>query len=370
MCGHVGIAGKLEFKDEDTMKRLLLLDYFRGKDSTGLAAIRSTGETYMAKCASHPLDLFELAKFKTALNASPSMAFIGHNRAATRGGISAFNAHPYQFDGIIGAHNGTLDSDSTKALEEAVGEKFPVDSMAIFAGIARLGIADTIGLMHEGKDTHSGAWSLVWYDEKDRSLNFLRNQWRPMYLCYNSKFDRLFWGSEWQMIDAALSMSTIEYEMYRDEKSGYQYFATQENIHYKFDLEELKLGGTKIPKPVIKELKGKEPVAAASRPFGIVSGGTQTTSTTTSHGNRGEATVTHLHLIGGIEDPYAGVLTKEEFEDIAKYGCSWCSRDINWGDTGITMYERDDILLCADCSGNSAAASPTRIHMADLDKVL
>src|SRR3546814_15939897 len=43
MCGHVGIAGKMELKDEALMRRLLVFDYFRGPDSTGFAALRKDG---------------------------------------------------------------------------------------------------------------------------------------------------------------------------------------------------------------------------------------------------------------------------------------------------------------------------------------
>jgi hypothetical protein len=42
MCGHVGVAGDLALKDEALMKRLLIFDYLRGPDSTGLAAIETT----------------------------------------------------------------------------------------------------------------------------------------------------------------------------------------------------------------------------------------------------------------------------------------------------------------------------------------
>lgn len=380
MCGHVGIAGKMEFKDEDLMKRLLMLDYFRGKDSTGLANINSN-EAVIAKIASHPLDLFELGKFRTVLNANLSQAFIGHNRAATRGAVSSANAHPYNFDHITGAHNGTLTHASYKALEDVCGDTFPTDSMAIFAAIAKIGIKATIELCEEGRDYQTGAWSLVWHDAKENSLNFLRNKHRPMFFAYSKECNKLFWASEWQMIDAAIATANAQFDLYQNPKTNYKYFQTEEDMHYKFDLDVLKSGADTPPKAKGITIKGKELAAATSvTPFGIGSGAdwegvkkTVGTTTTSGTGSRGVTGATHLHLIGGTEDPYAGVVTREEFEAIANYGCSWCSADITWGDVGITLWERDGIVLCADCSGNdtkSAVSPATRVYMTDLERLI
>jgi glucosamine 6-phosphate synthetase-like amidotransferase/phosphosugar isomerase protein len=118
MCGLVGIAGKLTVKDEATMKRLFLLDFFRGPDSTGLAAVRGDGNIHVSKLASHPIDLFDSARFKTALSGYNSKIFLGHNRYATKGKVNANNAHPYHYGDIVGAHNGTLSISSWRALEK------------------------------------------------------------------------------------------------------------------------------------------------------------------------------------------------------------------------------------------------------------
>ena len=128
MCGLVGIAGNLEYKDEATMKRMLILDYFRGTDSTGFAAVKvKEDEVLMTKIASHPIDLFDMGAFKKALNGNTSKVFLGHNRAATVGKVNAVNAHPFQVGDILGVHNGTLDKDSWKRLDETLGYDTDVD---------------------------------------------------------------------------------------------------------------------------------------------------------------------------------------------------------------------------------------------------
>lgn len=368
MCGHVGIAGKLETKDESTMKRLLVFDYFRGPDSTGFAALRSnsTKDIHIVKLASNPIDLFQMKKFDTALNGFNSTVFLGHNRLATKGVVNNYNAHPYQFDKadgsgvIVGAHNGTLDASSWKELEEELGEKYEVDSMAVIAAIAKFGIEKTIPMLR-------GAWALVWFDTSDNSLNFIRNKERPFWYAYSKKFDKLFWASEYPIIRAALGLSTAPYELF--EHDGYCFWETEEDWWYKFDLEALKNGATERPKPRVKVLKGKEPVQAA---YSYRSGdpfqhsGT-TCSTTRSRGTTGavtdntekkEVVHSHLHITGTSVKPFGDFVTKEEFDRIAKYGCSWCQADVDYEEAGVEVYIQQDMILCptcADSNGNSRA---------------
>lgn len=367
MCGHVGIAGKLEFKDEATMKRLLVFDYFRGPDSTGFSALRSNKEVKLVKVASNPIDLFDMKRFGDALSGHNSTVFLGHNRLATKGIVNNVNAHPYSFDKadgtgvIVGAHNGTLDQSSWKALETAVGETFSVDSMAIIAAIAKLGIEATVPLLQ-------GAWALVWFDTGDNTINFLRNKERPFWFAYTKNFDHLFWASEWPTIQAATALSANKYDLYESE--GYHYWASKEDWWYKFDIDKLKAGATERPKPRVKELKGKEPIPAHS----YTCGGTQdpfhrkspTTwtptkpSTTTAlgsgtHGASKEKAVSNveiLHIKGNKKTPFGPYLTKEEFDKIGKYGCSWCQADVEYDEPGVVVYASQDMILCPECAGS------------------
>jgi len=375
MCGHVGIAGKLENKDEQTMKRLLLFDYFRGPDSTGFAALRSTpkGEAHLCKIASNPLDLFDMKKFGTALNAFNSTVFLGHNRLATKGVVNNYNAHPYLFEKeggvIVGAHNGTLDKSSWDAIEDKLGEKFPVDSMAVVAAIAKLGIEATVPLLQ-------GAWALVWFDTSDNTLNFLRNKERPFWYAYTENFDHMIWASEFPTIRAALDLSANPYKLYKTAE-GYSYFATKEDWWYKIDLDKLKAGATERPKPRVKELKGKEPAPAQNYACGgytpfkrQTQGMSQTSSTTTSHGvgsgagtstnnvtvlpglpgPKKDVTIPVLHLTTTGAQPFAEFLTEEEFKAIAKYGCSWCQADVSYDEPGVQVYVNHDMILCPSCA--------------------
>lgn len=380
MCGLVGLAGNLAFKDEATMRRLLLLDYFRGPDSTGFAAVRiAKDEVRIAKMASHPLDLFDSQRFKDALNGNTSKAFIGHNRAATRGVVNGYNAHPYEFDHIIGCHNGTLEYGAVTDLERELGEKFPVDSMALIAGISRMGIKDTMSLVR-------GAWSLVWYDGSDNTLNFLRNKERPMWFAHSKEFDKLIWASEWQTIHAAYNMGPGVADLYQEEGTGHRFWATDENQMYTFDLAALEKNKDSAFKPKATKIEGKAAVTyvhtyhhgnktnnlAWNQQGGQKEGGSsghdpflRRKGTISGNSISKDITLvepTILHTQGNAVQPLAGFITKDQFLDWAKYGCSFCSSNVYWGQHGITIYERDEAVLCPECS-TGADKEQCRIYL-------
>lgn len=397
MCGLVGMAGKLETKDEATMKRMLVFDYFRGPDSTGFSALRNDNTFHSAKIASNPADLMSMDKFKTALSGYNSKVFLGHNRAATKGAVTNNNAHPYTFQKdngsyIIGAHNGTLSVPCWKELEEWLGEKFEVDSMALIACIAKFGIEETSKKLQ-------GAWALTWYDTEDNTLNWLRNKERPFWYSYTEDFKKVLWASEHPIIHASVEMSANDYKLYESGEQHYRFFASKENWWYKFDLAKLQEGAAARPKPRVKELKGKEPTpvvttysAGGTAPFHTAT----TTSSTTSHGTttgsvvcsaqtpaeilrerREEAkkrlgktetgtaegkdsNIFPFAFTGTKDKPYGHFLTKEEFDKMARFGCSWCADDVEFDDPGVHVYQHLEAVVCASC----AASDSNRMYLA------
>jgi predicted glutamine amidotransferase len=384
MCGIGGIAGDLWAKEEDTMKRLFLLNFFRGPDSAGLAAVRSNGDVKIAKIASDPITLFQSSKFKEALNGNMSRLFLGHTRLATRGGVNNFNAQPIEVGSIVGVHNGTLENSDKKVLEDVVGESFDVDSQALYACIDKIGVKDTIEMINKGSDDRSGAWALVWYDKKDGTLNFLRNAHRPLWLAWEEGFKRLFFASQHRYIRTACEDISFPYKLAKYERKEYKdefytFFSLPEDTHLKFSLEEIKKGSKERPKPISRIIKGKEPKGKAAKydPFpqygnnygkGVgTSSSSKTTSTTPSKisslpSNKDTADKV-FHLLGSDAEPYAGALPYQRFMDLTsegKMGCSYCFSRLNYGDGGITVYDEEDVILCAECSGYKGATLKTR----------
>ena len=373
MCGLVGIAGNLVYSHELFMKRLLLLDYFRGTDSTGLAAIRQDKSTELSKAAVNPITLFDMKSFDKALDGYQSSAFIGHNRAATLGKVNDVNAHPYQFEDITGAHNGTLDKESWERLEMESGVPTNTDSAAVFACINAIGIDETIKLMSKGRTHTTGAWALVWYDKTKNTLNFLKNEHRPLWFAFNKELDELYWASEWPMLSSAAQMTKNQDwgDWYYDD-DGFTFFPFENDHLYSIELEKLAGGLSFKDLDSFKgrKIKGKEPdplVKARADEF-FYMGGTsrKETKTNTSNNSCNKKDDLGDDIIDFVEhrnfqvttqerdpnDPLNGFITEERFNEIAKYGCTYCGADVDIGDTGYTIYEADNCILCPDCSKN------------------
>lgn len=384
MCGLVGIAGNLEYKDESMMRRLLVLDFFRGTDSTGFAAVRHNKDIKLAKAAVNPLDLFDMKKFTDALAGSASRAFIGHNRAATLGKVNNVNAHPFVCDHIVGAHNGTLDRASWNRLQEASGVTTDVDSEAIFWSIAKIGIEDTIALMEEGSASNTGAWALVWYDAKEDTLNFLRNKHRPLWRAWTKDFKKLIWASEYMMINAAVELGNTVYDLYEDPTDKDSFWEFRADRLYSVNVGEL-LSGKFDPTTFAKKtLKGREPVVSTTMGFhnrdkGASSAGTppfrQGTTTTGFTTTGSSSTVTParpanhngvINLFGNNEDPFLGFISKEAFKAITDNRCSFCGTHVEYEDIGLTLFEQQKTCLCSDCSvdpvGGRVYAAPLHYH--------
>lgn len=204
MCGLVGMAGRPFDADRKAFRTMLMFDYERGKDSTGVAVVNDKKELILEKSLGHPVHLFdehpdnwtETGVWKKA----NCRVFIGHNRAATKGKVTKANAHPFHHDTVVGAHNGTLVS--TYPLEN--GHKFDVDSEAIFYNLNKYSADSVIGDIH-------GAYALTWFDFQDNMLKIIRNDKRPLYWCRREDGDVIFWASEEWMLLVALSKNNIKH---------------------------------------------------------------------------------------------------------------------------------------------------------------
>lgn len=388
MCGLVGIAGEMFMKDEQVMKSLLIFDYFRGTDSTGFAAFRLNGKDYsLVKMASHPIDLFDSKKFVAALNGNTSQVFLGHNRAATLGKVNGLNAHPFHYGKIIGAHNGTLDKASWKRLEEASGVETDVDSAAIFACIDKIGLKKTIDLMEEGSSAKEGAWALTFIDMEKQTMNFIRNKHRPLWYAWSDDFRRILWASEFPMIDAATALCKSDYDLYENSKEE-TFFEFAEDTHYEVDLTELRKAGKKAPmKMKVKKMPGRQPPKSSYHENDFTCGygmgysfeghnsgnrkapwkdDTNSNGNGTGNGSaRGQSNSaaeerkepSNIDLVGSEMYPYGGYLDDTDFRSMSGRGCAWCGSDLVYGDTGVTIIERVDAVLCESCSApNSDSA--------------
>lgn len=199
MCGLVGMAGNLNSTHSKMFRDMLVFDYVRGVDSTGVAmlGIAPSADVEVEKAIGSPGNLWEWGTSPLfndrGFSKSAKKLMIGHNRAATIGVVNTENAHPFQYGSVTGAHNGSLrdwyDLEGYAHLD--------VDSKAIFNTI------NLKGIDHCWKN-FSGAAALVYYDAETKLLNIIRNSERPLFIAHSEKSDAIFWASEpWMIIVAA-----------------------------------------------------------------------------------------------------------------------------------------------------------------------
>lgn len=198
MCGIVGVAGASSKDNDNVLQTLLTLDALRGTDSTGIAAITSFNNVNVVKAIGNPYELFSNKGYDKAVG-TMNRAVIGHNRFATQGGVNKANAHPFDFDTIVGVHNGTL----TNKWELADSKDFVVDSENLYHHMETKGLEHLMGVM-------KGAWSLVWWDKNNETLNFLRNKERPMFITWSEDWKSMYWASEAWMLDVATARYGIK----------------------------------------------------------------------------------------------------------------------------------------------------------------
>lgn len=237
ICGLVGVAGKVGQDERKAFVRLLQLDTIRGPHSTGVVKVESgknRGYDLIKKLGT-PWDLAQYKSWDPFMRDTVNM-YMGHNRWATKGAINAVNAHPFEFDNVVGMHNGTLRNQSM--LDDH--RWFDVDSENLYYHM------DKNGLDHTLMRT-DGAFALTWYNPKEDTLNVIRNKERPLYWCMTEDLKSVFWASEQWMLQIALSSNGIKYG---------EIFEFEEHKHYKLDIPHEYSGQAKpLPKWLVTEKK-------------------------------------------------------------------------------------------------------------------
>lgn len=205
MCGLVGVySSNMLLKHKEVLTTLLYLDTFRGKDSTGVAALRSNADTHIMKSTVPGYEFIDNPRLETHLRLT-DFCWIGHNRFGTIGKNIKSNAHPFEVlddDGgclLVGAHNGTLRNKHILTNHSLFG----TDSEALFNSIASEGVEKTM-------EKVEGAWALTYYDHDLEELRFLRNKERPLFYAFEEGNKTLVWASEIWMIRVAMTKAGLK----------------------------------------------------------------------------------------------------------------------------------------------------------------
>lgn len=199
MCGLIAMftAEKTGFvtADKDELKQMMVINSLRGVHSTGLAGVKvGAHKPHIIKSIGSPYALFNYNvsnQFFDKMVASYN-CIIGHGRYATKGEISAPNAHPFVEGHITLAHNGVINN--YWQLRDHVKHKdIDVDSHLIARMISEEGALNVLPRV-------TGAYVFIWYDSEEETFNIARNEARPLYGIKQTNKDTLTFASEYQTL--------------------------------------------------------------------------------------------------------------------------------------------------------------------------
>ena len=191
MCGLFGsyCSQTLSKGEVERTIELGVISSLRGIDSTGVVVGRRKKQALnynIHREVSNPVSFFSQHKNERAVMDNNPVLIMGHARAATYGLVNTHNAHPIWENSIIGAHNGTMwyyAPDKGKEDKES-------DSRLLFRTI------HTDGLTTALSKSRSGAYALSFIDTKKQTLNFIRNDERPLHFVKDKIGSTLYWASE------------------------------------------------------------------------------------------------------------------------------------------------------------------------------
>jgi hypothetical protein len=220
MCGIVGFITKPVTAKQPTkhqlssayqranwFKQALLFDTVRGEHSTGVMGRTVGGEYNWLKQAVPGYEFIMNKDFHEQWleQAIEYETMIGHNRAATVGSVTTDNAHPFEHGPVTLVHNGTLRDTGPLEHQQASIE---VDSSLIAYNLSLAEPGDAAKVLGQ----LDGAYALVWTDERDDSINIVRNGQRPLHMAATRDSSTLYFMSEGAMLEMILDRNKISYD--------------------------------------------------------------------------------------------------------------------------------------------------------------
>lgn len=258
MCGIVGMVGNLNSSRQKMFRDMLLFDVVRGMDSTGILSIGIGAKPvyHIEKEVGLPDNLWNFAGQSDVFNGKGHITAIkqlllGHNRASTASAVTRENAHPFEFPNLVGVHNGSIHN-----YREMEDYDHDVDSYSLYSTINKYGLKDAW-------KKFNGAAALVFWDKSDDTLNFIRNDERPLVYATSESGDTLFWASEAWMIQVAASRNKVDLAQTKETKKPL-FKEFKKDHHYKYEytptsfklLSKEEVEGKKYPVTVMGRVGG------------------------------------------------------------------------------------------------------------------
>lgn len=212
-----------------------------------------------------PWDLFDSREYASTIN-KLTYGLIGHNRYATQGKVNQNNAHPFEFEDVVGCHNGTLRGQHR--LPDHT--RFEVDSENIYYAIQTEGLDETLSKL-------DGAYALSFWDKRTEDFVLLRNDERTLYYAFTKDGKTMFWASEDWMLHVALSKANIKYGLVQsiDECTIYRF-----NVDRRYQCDPITVTKEKFEE-FIPPKKNFPSVTVRGK---TTTGSSNSSTSTTSHG--------------------------------------------------------------------------------------
>lgn len=258
MCGLVGIAGDVTHQARTRVFRDMLdVCQVRGRDSTGVIKVNRDLQYDWVKQVGPPSILCDSRMYERRVELGETAALIGHTRSKTVGDVTVKNAHPFDFpdEGICGVHNGTLRS--YHGLDTYTFQK--VDSEVLYGHLSLNGPKDTFSQVE-------GAYACVWWNDKDKSLNFIRNDQRPLWFTWSKDKKMMFWASEVWMFGAVAR----HIELWDGGESKKVYLELPPHQHWIFNINAAAKGDEPVitMKPIVEIKLEKKATAVGQASHG------------------------------------------------------------------------------------------------------
>jgi hypothetical protein len=209
MCG---LAGVMKYNMAPSyyarFRDLMIMAQLRGDDGSGIISVPKGNKddeeipnVNITRTTWSSAHLVTLKNFDDVTKGDRS-CLLGHARMPTKGGNDIENVHPHRSHDICLMHNGTMSH---------VGGTHIAQGKSDSKEIAKFLVSHT---PQEFVQNSFGAYCLTWVDIKKQTINFLRNNDRPLWFAEEkfssaetSSTDALFWASELWMLKITLSRS-------------------------------------------------------------------------------------------------------------------------------------------------------------------
>lgn len=210
MCGLYGVMGPgIQKKDLQVLQDLGLISQLRGLEGSGMWQMRSNGsrkqtELWYKTSSSFQEMLDEISydkELKNLMNDIHANVFMGHVRWPTRGSRTSNNAHPFVFDSIVGAHNGTLHDVKYQHATKT-------DSEMMFTDMTSRGIVPVLRDLNE-----NSAYAISLFDINQQAMYFARNDKRTLYFAALEERNVIYWASEAGFLQLVLNREGMAHKI-------------------------------------------------------------------------------------------------------------------------------------------------------------